>query len=363
MKQARLVDVAEVLMGTAPPGDSYNQNRIGYPLIAGAADFGDEYPKVKKFTSKPTTLSTLGDIILCVRATIGDLNWSDGIYCLGRGVAGIRVRDNVADRKYIFFCLIKQAEHLKRLGTGSTFRQIRRDNIENCHIPLPRLPVQKKIAAILEKADLARRKRREALRLTDQFLQSAFLEMFGDPVKNPKGWEVTSIGKVTDCLDNQRIPVTKSDRNPGPYPYYGASGIVDWVDKFIFNESLLLLAEDGENLRSRVKPVAFCIDGKAWVNNHAHVLRCTHIDRFFLTMILNWMDYSPRFAGATRPKITKSTMENLKIIYPPIDMQEQFSALVQGVETFSEKQEQSERELEALFQSLMQKAFRGELVT
>jgi len=228
-------------------------------------------------------------------------------------------------------------------------------------IPIPSPKEQRRLAEILDQAHQARRKRQEANRLTDQFLQSAFLKMFGDSLVNNRKWKLVRLGDLTDCLDNQRIPVTKKDRKPGPYPYYGASGIVDWVDKFIFNESLLLLAEDGENLRSRVKPVAFSIDGKTWVNNHAHVLRCRDVDRNFLKMILNRMDYSLYFAGATRPKITKSTMENFKIIYPPLDMRRKFAALEAKVESFHEKQTQSKLELETLFQSLVQKGFNGEL--
>lgn len=82
-----------------------------------------------------------------------------------------------------------------------------------------------------------------------------------------------SLGQLLAIHDSKRIPVKKADRKPGPYPYYGASGIVDWVDSYIFDGSYLLLAEDGENLRTKSTPIAFLAEGKFWVNNHAHILQ------------------------------------------------------------------------------------------
>ena len=79
-------------MGQAPKGESYNTTGVGYPLIAGAGDFGEQTPAAKKYTDAPTKLSRPGDLVLCIRATIGHRNWSDKVYCLGRGVAGLRTR-------------------------------------------------------------------------------------------------------------------------------------------------------------------------------------------------------------------------------------------------------------------------------
>ncbi|GAI23306.1 unnamed protein product, partial [marine sediment metagenome] len=236
----------------------------------------------------------------------------------------IRIDTARLEPKFVFYYLFSRLgqNYILRGFHGSAQGGITKNFTDNIKFPLLDLPTQRRIAEILDKADAARAKRQEALKLTDQFLKSTFLEMFGDPIKNTKTWKISLLGDLVEFLDHKRVPVTKSDRKPGQYPYYGASGIVDWVDNYIFNEPLLLLAEDGENLRSRVKPVAFCIDGKTWVNNHAHVLRCTKTNRVFLKEILNKIEYSSFFAGATRPKITKSLVQKIKIINPPHDKQQ-----------------------------------------
>ena len=86
-------------------------------------------------------------------------------------------------------------------------------------------------------------------------------------------WEMAQIGDVCEILDNMRVPVTASERKKGIYPYYGANGIQDYVDDYIFDDDLVLLAEDGGNFGSKDKPIAYRVSGKCWVNNHAHVLK------------------------------------------------------------------------------------------
>jgi type I restriction enzyme S subunit len=88
-----------------------------------------------------------------------------------------------------------------------------------------------------------------------------------------KGWQLTTLDRIATNLDSRRIPITKAVRASGEYPYYGASGIVDHVADFIFDEVTLLVSEDGANLLARTSPIAFPASGKYWVNNHAHVLK------------------------------------------------------------------------------------------
>lgn len=98
----KLDDVCQIIMGQAPEGDSYNELGNGLQLIAGAGDFGEMTPLPKKFTTSPSKISDIGDLILCIRATIGDVNWSDKKYCLGRGVAGLRPKPTKLDKNYLW---------------------------------------------------------------------------------------------------------------------------------------------------------------------------------------------------------------------------------------------------------------------
>ena len=127
-------------------------------------------------------------------------------------------------------------------------------------------------------------------------------------------WEVKRLGKVCEILDNMRKPVTSTKRKPGPYPYYGASGAIDYIDKYIFEERLLLIGEDGAKW-GPFERTAFIVEGKYWVNNHAHVLRPTQINDVLLENYLNATDVSVYVTGAAPPKLT---LDNLKAIHIPV---------------------------------------------
>ena len=106
-----------------------------------------------------------------------------------------------------------------------------------------------------------------------------------------QGWEMKRLNDVSENLDNRRVPITKNVRNEGSIPYYGASGIVDYVADYLFNEDLLCVSEDGANLLARTYPIAFSISGKTWVNNHAHVLKFKNsTTQKFVEIYLNSMD-------------------------------------------------------------------------
>ena len=122
---------------------------------------------------------------------------------------------------------------------------------------------------------------------------------------------------ISENCDNQRKPVTKGERSSGQYPYYGASGIVDYVDEFIFDGDYLLVSEDGANLVARVTPIAFSISGKNWVNNHAHVLRFDDpYEQKYVEMYLNGMDLTPYITGAAQPKLNQKNLNAIMIPMP-----------------------------------------------
>lgn len=133
----------------------------------------------------------------------------------------------------------------------------------------------------------------------------------------PSDWEVKPLSDIVDFLDGQRRPIKSSERKSGEYPYYGASGIIDFVDDFIFDDDLILLGEDGENILSRNLPLAFKVRGKIWVNNHAHVLKPKdEIDITFLTDFLESLDYSLLNSGTAQPKLNKQACLNIKVALP-----------------------------------------------
>jgi restriction endonuclease S subunit len=148
--------------------------------------------------------------------------------------------------------------------------------------------------------------------------------------KIPSNWSVKPLGEVFELLDNKRVPLKDSERNkrPGPYPYYGASGPIDSIDDFIFDEPLLLLAEDGMNLLFRNSPIVYKVVEKCWVNNHAHVLRPTDIsDIDFFQEYLESINYEPYVTGTYQKKITKSDCERIPLPVPPMDEQLEIASI------------------------------------
>jgi len=133
------------------------------------------------------------------------------------------------------------------------------------------------------------------------------------------------LGQLVDVLDHKRVPVSAKERasRSGEVPYYGAAGQVGWIDKPLFDEPLLLLGEDGVQFFDPAKSKAYVIDGPAWVNNHAHVLRARHdlVERRFLMYYLNWTDFHGFANGTTRLKLTKSAMTSMPIPLPSLGEQ------------------------------------------
>ena len=146
------------------------------------------------------------------------------------------------------------------------------------------------------------------------------------------GFAYVTLEDISENCDSMRKPVTKGNRSAGEYPYYGASGIGDYVEDYIFDGDYLLVSEDGANLIARVTPIAFSITGKNWVNNHAHVLK--FFDRYeqkYVEMYLNGMDLSKFISGAAQPKLNQ---KNLNSILIPLPVKEEAKKTVEVLSRF-----------------------------
>ncbi len=386
-----LSDAALIQMGTAPPGSSYNEASEGVPMIAGAGDYGEKYPLPKKWTTQPTRMTNEGDLIVCVRATIGDLNWADKKYCLGRGVAGVRAKRNVADLGYLAHVIASKKRELTKLGTGSTFLAIRRDDLKGLQIPLPPLKEQKRIAAILDKADAIRRKRQQAIELADQFLRSVFLDMFGDPLANPKGWKVKTLQDLSSKISSGTTPI-------GGSKVYVDEGVAFlrsqnvWRNKIVTDDLVyidsathskmhksslknkdLLMTKTGrfntENSSLGRAAIFLGEDDTANINGHVYLMRLQdNVVHEFVLFILTTNEYreyirSVCVGGIDKRQINKDHLQHFPIICPPLDIQHQFSEITRAIGAQNNLAKKSLKEFEDLFDSLSQKVFKGEALS
>jgi type I restriction enzyme S subunit len=176
-------------------------------------------------------------------------------------------------------------------------------------------------------------------------------------------WSDVALSDAVDFLDSQRRPVKVGDRAKmrGGIPYYGASGVVDHVDQYLFDEPLILLGEDGENILSRAVPLAFKITGKSWVNNHAHVLRPRPgFDIDFLTAYLESRDYSGLNSGTAQPKLNKQSCSAIRVVQPPIQDQRAIAAVLLDVDNLIKTLDGLIAKQEAMQQGMMQQLLTGE---
>jgi type I restriction enzyme M protein len=225
------------------------------------------------------------------------------------------------------------------MGKGA-YPSINQADVESIQIPLPPLAIQKEIAAEIEGCQ----------KVIDG--ARTVLNHYRPLIPIHPDWPLQELGALAENLDSKRVPITQGDRKPGPYPYYGASGVVDHVDAFIFDEDLLLISEDGANLLARSTPIAFSVSGKCWVNNHAHVLRFkSPATQKFVEVYLNSVSIEQYVTGAAQPKLTQQALNGIKIPIPnDLEAQLKIVAEIEAEQTLVA----SNRELVARFEQKVQ---------
>ena len=178
-----------------------------------------------------------------------------------------------------------------------------------------------------------------------------------------RGFPIKPLGEVAEFLDSRRRPITASERIPGPYPYYGANGQQDSVADYIFDEPLILLAEDGGPFDQPDRGIAYAIEGKTWVNNHAHVLRPRdHAQLRYLVRVLENYDVTPWITGSTRAKLTKAGAFKIQIPLPPLDEQKRIAGILDAADALRAKRREALSQLDTLLQSTFLDMF-GDPVT
>jgi type I restriction enzyme, S subunit len=177
-----------------------------------------------------------------------------------------------------------------------------------------------------------------------------------------KGWQTNKLGELCDVLDHKRKPITKRDRMAGKYPYYGATGVLDYVADYLFDEPLVLVGEDGAKWASGER-TAFAVEGKIWVNNHAHVLRpdrAVLLDNWLL-FYLNNSDLTEYVSGLTVPKLNQGSLREIPIPLPPLPEQRRIVGILDeafdGIAAAKANAEKNLQNAHALFESHLQSVF------
>jgi type I restriction enzyme S subunit len=374
----RLDAVCEITMGQAPPGDSYNEIGEGLPLLAGAGDFRGSNPSAKKFTRQITKRCASGDIILGIRASIGDKVVADREYCLGRGVAGLRPRNGELDQRYLWHWLTSIRATLEGKAKGATFRQVNRNDVGELSLSLPSIDEQRRIAAILDQAEELRAKRRAAIALLDQLPQAIFLEMFGDLRTNSKGWRVPALADfATVQIGPFGSLLHQHDYVEGGVPIVNPKHIQggrietathETISEAKFKKLSTYKLEANDIVMGRRGEMGRC----AVVSGNALPLLCgtgsllirpdsTQATSLYLQIMLSGETVKKRLEhasiGQTLPNLNSGIVERLEIPLPPLDIQRQFAARVEAIHRAKAAHQSALAELDALFAALQSRAF------
>ena len=254
---------------------------------------------------------------------------------------------------------------VKRLQEGGVRLYFYYDKMQEVKIGLPSLPEQQKIAEFLSTIDTVIEKQKETVSAWEERKKGVMQKLFSQEVrfKADDGsefpeWEKKKLEDVVEFLDGQRKPLEAGQRVSGKYPYYGASGIIDYVENYIFDEELILLSEDGANILDRNYRVCFLAKGKYWVNNHAHVLRAMDGNvNGFICEQLELFDYRKYNSGGAQPKLNQATCRSIIMNIPCLAEQQKIADCLSSLDEVIEKQKATLAAWEALKKGLLQQMF------
>lgn len=375
MKYNLLKDIAEITMGQSPDSLSYNNVKRGLPFYQGNADFGELYPIAKTWCDAPKKTAKKNDILISVRAPIGAINYTSEFCCIGRGLAAITVEDDI-DRNYIYYFLKAKNSELINQGTGSTFKAIGRPVLEMLKVPA--ISEKQKILIIKSMdflVDIIKLRKKELI-LLDELIKARFIEMFGEPVNNDKGWVKDSVERLCREIYGGGTP-SKS------HPEYYEGGKIPWITSKDMKTDILIdsqihINEDGvANSTARIVPKNSVImvirsgilkhtlpvainavpvtvnqDLKVFVAGNRIVTK-------FLAYQFKMMerDILSGVRAVTADNIEFDALKRRELIVPPIELQQEFADFVEQVDKSREEVKKSLEKTQQLYDSLMQEYF------
>ena len=381
-----LADVAQVIMGQSPPSSTYNTVGEGLPFYQGKTDFGDMYPTPRVYCTEPSRIAEAGDILISVRAPVGPTNVSQERSCIGRGISAIRVGKNL-DRDFLLYFLRFYEPELAKAGTGSTFTAIAREDLETIKISFPSLTEQKRIASLLRRADRLRQLRRTAHDLGDALLQSVFLEMFGDPVINPKHFQVELFGNLgdgkygivdgpfgssvdtsVDYISDGEIPVIRS-KNIRPLAFdesdlkFMSREKFKTVERSKVSPGDILLVKVGATIGDtcifpdKYKEAVLSTTGSCRITPNQKLINPV----FFLQQLYLLKPRLQKMSSeAVQPFLNMTTVKEIQLLLPPLSLQEEFAGVVARVENLRGRMAEAGRQVNGLFEGLLSESFGGE---
>ena len=372
-KKVKLEECADINMGQSPISSSYNIDGNGIPFYQGNADFGELYPKLRYYCSKPIKVANEEDLLLSVRAPIGKINIAKTSCCIGRGLCAITPKKDIVLQKYLYYILKYKENEFNLKGTGSTFKAINKKQISETMFLLPDINIQKNIILKLENSEKLLKLKKEQLSELEKLVKFQFLKMFGDPINNLYNFQKCKIkdialkklmygsGSSAVEFDNKirYIRITDID-NLGNLKTEKVSPSL-FEEKYLLSEGDILFARSGATVGKTFyfkKNYGKCIFAGYLIRLTPNQLKVLPEYLFYFTKT----DFYNNFIKANsktvaQPNINAQQYENLEILIPPIELQNKFAEFVRQVDKSKVELQKSIDETQLLFDSLMDKYF------
>jgi type I restriction enzyme, S subunit len=352
-RTVQIGDCAEVVNGFAFKSELFTEERRGLPIIRirdvlrGRSEtfYTGEYPE--------NSVIQNGDLLVGMDGEFNIARWQGGKALLNQRVCKIHAKQGVADGTYLLHALPIALKRIEDRTPYVTVKHLSSEELKEEIIPLPELSEQQRIAGRLEAADGLRRTRRYALELSANFLPAAFLQLFGDPKQNPKGFPFEYLCDVSD--PKQWPTISGNQILDRGFPVYGANGQIGFFSDYNHEHPTVLITCRGATCGTiNVCPPKSYVTGNAMSLDNPDVSKLT-IE--YLEWSLRLRGLNDAITGSAQPQITRQSLEPVGIPVPPPALQQQFTGLVARVERLRAVQRESLRQAEHLFQSLLHEAF------
>jgi len=343
-----LKDLVDIQMGQSPDSKFYNNDKIGLPFYQGKADFGRINPIPKIWCSKSKKEAKPNDILISVRAPVGDLNINNEQSCIGRGLAAITCKSDV-DMMYLYYHLKYLKPQLRHISTGSTFESISRSQLENLIIDYKPYLEQIKISNILQVVQRQIEVREKLLKLYDLLIKSRFVEMFGD-IRERGRFKAKKWKDVLDIFNGKDYKAVQVDK--GGYPVYGSGGIIARANDYICPAGTIIIGRKG----SINNPIL--VNEKFWnVDTAFGIVPKEIINISYLYYFCKHYNFNYLNKATTLPSLTKRDLLEIEINIPDLEEQIKFSGYVNQINKLKSDVQKSIDETQLLMDSLMQKFF------
>ena len=376
MKYTALKDVCEINMGQSPESSSYNAEGRGIPFFQGNADFGERHPVARVWCDAPTKVANTNDILISVRAPIGAVNYATETCCIGRGLAAITPDLNRVSSDYIFWLLKGKNTELNSKGTGSTFKAINQKALEEIQVPDISFEKQSAYATNLETAYRVIQMRKQQLSALDDLIKARFVEMFGDPVSNQKGWEKKALSDEAEIkIGPFGSLLHKEDYVLGGHALVNPSHIINGQivpdndltvsDAKYYTELSAYHLMPGDVVMGRRGEMGRCavVEESGMLCGTGSLLIRTNGDLSadFIQKIISFPSFKRTIedmaVGQTMPNLNVPIVSSFQIIKPPKSIQEQYYAFVAQIDKSKSVIQKSLDETQLLFDSMMQQYF------